>query len=54
MQVMLRQIHRRRLLLPLPWSLAKAVGALGDIQASLLPFAPPMTSDQVDAYVAGR
>jgi uncharacterized protein YbjT (DUF2867 family) len=47
MQLVLSQTHRRRLLLPLPWGAAGLVGALGDVGASLLPIAPPLTSDQV-------
>jgi NADH dehydrogenase len=48
MQLMLKEIHRQRLLLPLPWPLARLVGTLGDLQASVLPVAPPLTSDQVE------
>jgi len=48
MELTLAQIQRRRILLPLPWPLAKLVGSLGDIQASILPIAPPLTSDQVE------
>jgi uncharacterized protein YbjT (DUF2867 family) len=47
MQLVLAETHRDRLLLPLPWGVAGLVGALGDIGASLLPIAPPLTSDQV-------
>ncbi len=48
MELILREIQRQRLLLPLPWPAARLIGALGDIQASVLPFAPPLTSDQVE------
>ena len=47
MQLVLSQTQRERLLLPLPWPLARAIGALGDL-ASVLPIAPPLTSDQVE------
>jgi uncharacterized protein YbjT (DUF2867 family) len=47
MELTLHQIQRRRLLLPLPWPVAKLVGTLGDM-AAMLPFPPPLTSDQVE------
>ncbi|MGZ5993948.1 MAG: complex I NDUFA9 subunit family protein [Caulobacteraceae bacterium] len=54
MELTLQQIQRPRLLVPLPWPLAAAVGVLGDIQAAALPFiAPPLTSDQVRLLKAG-
>lgn len=48
MELVLRETRRKRLLLPLPWPLASAIGVVGDIQASLLPIAPQLTSDQVE------
>jgi NADH dehydrogenase len=45
MELMLTEIERRRLLLPLPWFAADLVGGLGDLAAIAL--APPVTSDQV-------
>lgn len=48
MQLVLRETGRGRLLLPLPWPVAALVGAIGDLQSSLLPIAPPLTSDQVE------
>lgn len=48
MELMLQVIHRKRLLLPLPFPIAKAIGLAGDIQARLLPIAPPLTRDQVE------
>jgi NADH dehydrogenase len=48
MELVLKQIGRSRFLLPLPWPLARLIGIGGDIAASLLPFAPPLTSDQVE------
>ena len=47
MQLVLKETHRNRLLVPLPWPLARLIGALGDA-VSFLPFAPPLTSDQVE------
>jgi NADH dehydrogenase len=47
MELVLRETRRRRLLLPLPWPLARAIGVAGDIQAAILPIAPQLTSDQV-------
>ena len=44
MQLVLREIQRERVLLPLPWSVAKLIGTLGD----MLPIAPPLTADQVE------
>jgi NADH dehydrogenase len=48
MELVLAETRRHRLLAPLPWPLASLVGTLGDIQASVLPMAPPLTSDQVE------
>ena len=52
MELMLVEISRKRTLVPLPWGLASAMGAVGDLQATLrgpLPMLPPpqLTSDQV-------
>ncbi len=44
MQLVLRETHRQRILLPLPWGVAALIGAAGD----LLPVKPPLTSDQVE------
>jgi NADH dehydrogenase len=46
MELMLRETRRQRLLLPLPWPVADAIGMIGDIQAKLLPIPPVLTSDQ--------
>ena len=48
MQLVLKQTQRQRLLVPLPWPLARAIGTLGDLAAAISPFAPPLTSDQVE------
>jgi NADH dehydrogenase len=46
MELTLAETGRRRLLAPLPFPLAKLVGAGGDLVAGVL--APPLTSDQVE------
>jgi uncharacterized protein YbjT (DUF2867 family) len=45
MQMMLAEINKRRILLPLPWPVAGLVGALGDLAGVVI--TPPITSDQV-------
>ena len=47
MEVMLHDIQRKRTLLPVPTPVANLIGALGDLQGKLLPFPPPLTTDQV-------
>ena len=52
MELMLAEIGRERMLLPLPWDIASLIGAVGDAQAMArgpLPMLPPpqLTSDQV-------
>lgn len=47
MEVMLHDIQRKRTLLPVPMAVAGLIGALGDLQARLLPLPPPLTTDQV-------
>ena len=47
MEVMLHDIQRKRTLLPVPLPVANLIGALGDLQARLLPLPPPLTTDQV-------
>jgi NADH dehydrogenase len=46
MEIMLQEIDRRRLLLPLPFPVAGLLGVAGDLTARLLP--PVITSDQVE------
>ncbi|MHA7871502.1 MAG: complex I NDUFA9 subunit family protein [Hyphococcus sp.] len=47
MQLMLREIDRRRLLVPVPFPIASLIGLFGEM-AGLAPFAePPLTRDQV-------
>ena len=52
MRLMLKEIGRRRLLLPLPWPAAQLMGAAGDLQAVLMP--PMITSDQVASLRSDR
>jgi hypothetical protein len=33
---------------PLPFAIASLIGSLGDLQAGIIPWAPPLTSDQVE------
>ncbi|KSB88976.1 3-beta hydroxysteroid dehydrogenase [Caulobacter vibrioides] len=53
LELVLTETGRARVLAPLPWPIASLVGKLGDIQASLLPLAPPLTTDQVALLKAG-
>jgi len=46
MEMMLKETGQRRLLLPLPFPLARMIGAAGDAALYFLP--PPITSDQVN------
>lgn len=57
MEKMLAETGQRRLLLPVPWPVARALGSLADLGAALVP--PPVTADQVeslavDNVVSGR
>ena len=46
MEMMLAETGRRRVLAPIPFPIAGALGAVGDLVAGILP--PPVTSDQVE------
>jgi NADH dehydrogenase len=46
MELVLKEIGRERLLLPIPWSAAALIGTVGDFAAGF-GFAPPLTADQV-------
>lgn len=48
LELILLETGRQRPLIPLPWAVAGLIGKLGDLQASILPLAPPLTSDQVE------
>jgi uncharacterized protein YbjT (DUF2867 family) len=48
MELMLRETHQRRALVPVPIPAAKLLGRIGDLQVKLAPFiAPQVTTDQV-------
>jgi len=48
LELILVETGRNRPLLAVPWPLAGLIGTLGDLQASILPLAPPLTTDQVE------
>lgn len=48
LQLILTETGRNKPLAPLPWPIASLIGSLGDIQGSIIPWAPPLTSDQVE------
>lgn len=48
MEILLEQIERPRLLVPIPFALAKVLGVAGDLVAASGLIAPPITSDQVE------
>jgi NADH dehydrogenase len=48
MVLTLAEIHKSRLLLPLPWSVTSLIGALAEIPSKFLPIAPVLTADQVE------
>jgi NADH dehydrogenase len=47
MELMLAETNRRRLLLPVPFPVAKMLGSLGGLVAGVIP--PPLTTDQVES-----
>jgi NADH dehydrogenase len=48
LEMVMRETGHRRFLAPIPFPLAKLLGTLGDLQAMVIPYAPPITSDQVE------
>ena len=48
MELVLRETHRSRVLLPLPWPVAGLIGSAGDLAAAFLPISAPLTADQVE------
>ena len=48
MQLMLSVIDRKRLLVPVPWTAAHMMGAMGDLSGALPFIAPFLTRDQVE------
>jgi NADH dehydrogenase len=47
MEKMLAETQQRRMLLPVPWPAARALGRIADLGAALIP--PPVTADQVES-----
>ena len=47
MELTLAEIHKRRLLLPLPWPAASLLGAVAELPSKFLPIPPVLTADQV-------
>lgn len=47
MEKLLAETEQRRLLVPMPWPVARAVGSLADVGAAFVP--PPVTADQVES-----
>jgi NADH dehydrogenase len=47
MEMMLAETGQRRLLVPVPFPVARVLGGVGDLIAGIMP--PPVTSDQVEA-----
>lgn len=47
MEKLLAETEQRRLLVPVPWPVARALGSLADLAAFLIP--PPVTADQVES-----
>ena len=52
MQLTLREIHKSRPLLPLPWPAAELIGSLSEIPTKFLPIPPLLTRDQVELLKA--
>ncbi len=48
MELLCRETMHHRLLLPIPFPVASALGKIGDLQAKLLHLSPQITSDQVE------
>lgn len=49
LELVLRETRRSRVLVPIPFPIAKVIGWAGEIQAAALPFFPPvLTRDQVE------
>jgi NADH dehydrogenase len=48
LELVLRETGRKRVLLPLPFFAARAIGTVSDLVAPILPFETPITKDQVE------
>jgi hypothetical protein len=49
MELILKEIERKRVLLPLPFPIARMIGVLSSPLAVFTPWAPPLTTDQVES-----
>lgn len=49
MELTLAEIHKHRVLLPLPWAVSSLIGSLAELPSKLLPIPPVLTADQVAA-----
>jgi NADH dehydrogenase len=47
MELTLAEIHKHRVLLPLPWPVASLLGSLAELPSKALPIPPVLTADQV-------
>jgi len=47
MELTLAEIHKRRMLLPLPWAVSSLIGSLAELPSKFLPIPPVLTADQV-------
>jgi NADH dehydrogenase len=47
MELTLAEIHKHRMLLPLPWAVSSLLGSLAELPSKALPIAPVLTADQV-------
>jgi len=48
MELVCKETMKSPALLPIPFGIASLIGLAGDIQAAILPIAPPLTRDQVE------
>ncbi|MDP3746601.1 MAG: complex I NDUFA9 subunit family protein [Phenylobacterium sp.] len=49
LELILKEIERKRILLPLPFPIARVIGVLCSPLAVFTPWAPPLTADQVES-----
>ena len=47
MELTLAEIHKHRVLLPLPWAVSSLIGSLAELPSKFLPIPPVLTADQV-------
>jgi NADH dehydrogenase len=48
MELILRETGRKRLLVPIPFAIARAIGIAAEIPSAIVPIAPFLTQDQVE------